>query len=101
MATNVKLIRFLGEEVLAEILSDNETTMTIRNAVRIVMFPNQTDPKNPQVGLAPFLQFSEQKDLTINKNLVITVAEPLKEFLNQYNSIHGGIVLPESKLIKP
>ena len=98
---NVKLIRFLGEEVLAEIVSDTYETMVIRNAVRIVMFPNQVDPKNPQVGLAPFLQFSEQKDLTINKSLVITVAEPLKEFLNQYNSIHGGVLIPESKLIKP
>ena len=98
---NVKLIRFLGEEVLAEIVSDTYETMVIRNAVRIVMFPNQVDPKNPQVGLAPFLQFSEQKDLTINKSLVITVAEPLKEFLNQYNSIHGGVIIPESKLIKP
>ena len=102
MANNVKLIRFLtGEEIMAEVLEDAYETIKIKNAVRIVMFPNQADPKNPQVGLAPYLQFSDDKELTINKNCVITIATPVSEFLNQYNSIHGGIQIPTSKLIKP
>ena len=102
MANNVKLIRFLtGEEVMAEVISDSGTVLSIKNAVRIVMFPNQADPKNPQVGLAPYLQFSDDKELTINKNCVITIATPVPEFINQYNSIHGGIQIPTSKLIKP
>jgi len=102
MTNNVKLIRFLGaEEVMAEVVNDTGTTMTLKNAVRIVVFPNQADPKNPQVGLAPFLQFSDDKEIVINKDLVITVATPLTEFLNQYNSIHGGIQIASNKLIVP
>jgi len=102
MAKNVKLIRFLGgEEAMAEVLSDNGSTLEVKNAVRIVVFPNQADPKNPQVGLAPFLQFSDDKEIVINKDLVVTIATPVSEFLNQYNSIHGGIQIPTSKLIKP
>jgi hypothetical protein len=102
MATNLKLIKFLGgEEVLAEVVSENDTSITVKNAVRIVVIPDQLNPKTPQVGLAPYLQFSETKDLTLNKNLVITTATPLTEFVNQYNSLFGGIQLPSSKIITP
>lgn len=101
MATNIKLIRFLGEEVLAEVVSETETSMTIKNAVRIVIIPDQIKTNNPQVGLVPFLQFSDDKEFTINKNLVITVATPLTDFVNQYNSVFGGIQLATSKIITP
>ena len=101
MATNLKLIRMLGEEIIAEVLDENNTTITVKNAVRIVVIPDQMNPKSPQVGLAPFLQFSDQKELVINKNLVITTATPLTDFVNQYNSLFGGIQVPTSKIITP
>ena len=101
MATNLKLIRMLGEEIIAEVLDENNTTLTVKNAVRIVVIPDQMNPKSPQVGLAPFLQFSDQKELVINKNLVITTATPLTDFVNQYNSLFGGIQVPTSKIITP
>ena len=37
MATNLKLIRMLGEEVIAEVVSETDTTITVKNAVRIVV----------------------------------------------------------------
>ena len=101
MATNLKLIRMLGEEVIAEVISETDTTITVKNAVRIVVIPDQMNPKSPQVGLAPFLQFSDQKELVINKSLVITTATPLTDFVNQYNSLFGGIQVPTSKIITP
>lgn len=101
MANNLKLFRFLGEEAIAELVSENDKSYHIRNAVRIVIMPNKTDPNNPNVGLAPFLQFSDDKELTIDKSHVIVVATPLADFVNQYNSIFGGVIIPDSKLIKP
>ena len=101
MATNLKLIRMLGEEIIAEVLDETTTTLTVKNAVRIVVIPDQMNPKSPQVGLAPFLQFSDQKELVINKSLVITTATPLTDFVNQYNSLFGGIQVPTSKIITP
>ena len=91
----------LGEEVIAEVISETDTTITVKNAVRIVVIPDQMNPKSPQVGLAPFLQFSDQKELVLNKNLVITTATPLTDFVNQYNSLFGGIQVPTSKIITP
>ena len=102
MAANVKLIKFLGgEEIIAEVLSDEATSLVVKNAVRIVVIPDKIDPKSPQVGLAPYLQFSDSKELTFNKALVVTTAEPLTDFINQYNSLFGGIQLATSKIITP
>jgi hypothetical protein len=102
MASNVRLIKFLGgEEILAEVVSENVTTINLKNAVRIVVIPDQLNPKSPQVGLAPYLQFSDDKELALNKSLVVTTATPLTDFLNQYNSLFGGIQLATSKIITP
>jgi hypothetical protein len=102
MAANVTLIKFLGgEEILAEVVSENDATINVKNAVRIVVIPDQLNPKTPQVGLAPYLQFSDTKELTFNRNLVVTTATPLTDFVNQYNSLFGGIQLATSKIITP
>lgn len=102
MATNVTLIKFLGgEEILAEVVSENPTHINVKNAVRIVVIPDKMDPKTPQVGLAPYLQFSDTKELIFNRNLVVTTATPLVDFVNQYNSLFGGIQLATSKIITP
>lgn len=102
MATNVKLIKFLGgEEIIAEVLSDSGTALSVKNAVRVVVIPDKTTPQTPQVGLAPYLQFSDSKELTFNKALIVTTAEPLTDFINQYNSLFGGIQLATSKIITP
>lgn len=102
MASNVTLIKFLGgEEILAEVVSENVTSINVKNAVRIVVIPDQLNPKSPQVGLAPYLQFSEDKELTFNRSLVVTTATPLTDFINQYNSLFGGIQLATSKIITP
>jgi hypothetical protein len=99
---NLKIVRMLtGEELIAEVLEDNKEVLKVKNALRIVVMPSKTDPSAPTVGLAPYLQFSEDKELTLNKNCVITTASPIKEFVNQYNSAFGGLVVPNSKLITP
>ena len=99
---NLKIIRMIsGEEIMAEVVTDSGTVLSVKNAIRIVVMPNSADPKAPTVGLAPFMQFSEDKELTLNKNCVITTATPMKEFVNQYNTVFGGIVVPDSKLILP
>ena len=102
MAVNVKLIKFLGgEEIIAEVLSDEATSLVVKNAVRVVVIPDKTTPQTPQVGLAPYLQFSDSKELTFNKALIVTTAEPLTDFINQYNSLFGGIQIPTSSIITP
>ena len=103
MATNVTLIKFLGgEEIIAEVVSENVgLVINVKNPVRIVVIPDQLNPKTPQVGLAPYLQFSDDKEISINRSLVVTTAKPHTDFINQYNSLFGGIQIPTSSIITP
>jgi len=104
MATveNLKILRLsTGEEIMGEVTSDNGTVVTIKNPIRIIVVPSQSDPKNPSVAFAPFMQWSDDKELTLNKNHVITIVAPITEFVNQYNGMFGGIVVPQTKIITP
>lgn len=99
---NLKIVRLTtGEEVLGEITEENVTKVKVKNPVLIVVVPSKTDPKNPSVAFAPFMQWSDDKELTLNANHVILTATPVKEFINQYNSMFGGLVVPNSKILTP
>jgi len=103
MALNLKIIRLLnGEEMITEIVGEDKETLQIRNPVRIVIMPSKADPANPSIGLAPWAQFSDDKDFVLNKSAIITIMDPIAEFRNQYNGMFGGVLTPPSaKLIIP
>jgi len=102
MALNVKLIRlFNGEELLADIVSNEDLKLTIKDPIRVVLMP-QRDPKaSPSIGFAPWMEFSEDKTIELDKRHILFVVTPIKEFINQYNSLFGGIVTSTTKLILP
>lgn len=101
MALNVKYIKLLnGEELVAEVIKDDLRTV-IKNPIRLVIMPSKADPKTPSVGLAPWAEFSEEKEITLDRSHILAIMTPIQEIVNQYNSIFGGIVAPPSKLILP
>lgn len=93
MATNVKIVKLLtGEEIVAEVL-DLNTTIQVKNPVRVIVIPNKIDPNKPNVGFAPWAEFSDDKTFTLAKSHVVCIMDPIKEFINQYNGMFGGIIL--------
>ncbi len=103
---NIKLIKLLtGEELLSDVISATEDGgLHLKNPVRVVMIPNKTDPRgHPNVGLAPWAEFAEEKEIKIKGFHVVAVTTPVTEFRNQYNQMFGnGLVTPpSSKLIIP
>ena len=104
MASNIKIIKLItGEELLAEVTisSPIPTSITMKNPVRIVVMPNKLDPKTPNVGFAPWAEFSEDKTFELDKAHILAIINPIKEFVNQYNTMFGGLVVPSSNLILP
>jgi hypothetical protein len=104
MALNVKLIRLLtGEELVTEVINEDDKQVVIKNPIRVVVMPNASrDPKAaPTIGFAPWIEFAEDNKIELDKSHVLYVLTPVQEFINQYNTIHGGIVAPSSKLILP
>lgn len=97
MATNVKILRLVnGQEVVAELLNEDETGIRIKNPVMVMVIPNRADPNNPNIGLAPWANFSDDKEFVLNKSTVIAIMSPIKDFLNEYNRMFSGLVLPSS-----
>jgi hypothetical protein len=102
MVSNIKILKLVtGEEILGEIMPSGDAVCIIKNPVRIIVMPNKMDPKTPNVGFAPWAEFSDQKSFTIDKSHVLCIIDPIKEFINQYNSMFGGLVVPTSNLIMP
>lgn len=99
---NIKIIRLLtGEEILGEVTKETDLTLSVKNPVRVVVVPT-SDPNNPKVGFGPFTQWSEDKELTLNRSHVTFTSTPITEFLNQYSAMFGGLVVPPStKIITP
>lgn len=93
---NVKLIRMSsGEDVVATIISDEETVLTIQDA--IVAIP--TGQGN--LGFAPWspILSKEQKEIPVNKNFIVYVAEVNSDIVDQYQQMFSTIVTPDKKLI--
>lgn len=100
MAANIKIIRFLnGQEIVAEVTLNSLSEVTVKNPVRLVVIPSKTSPQNPQVAFVPFCEFSDDKEFTFQKQHIIAQMTPIAEFINQYNGMFGGVILPTSKLI--
>jgi hypothetical protein len=99
---SVKIVKLLnGEDLIAKIVPSSGLIVKMENPVRIVVMPNKIDPKTPNVGLAPWAEFSDDKIFELDKSHVLCIMTPVKEFINQYNSIFGGLVLPTGNLITP
>lgn len=102
MADNIKVVRFLtNDELIGTLVEETDTTITIKNPLRIVVMPSKTDPKNPQIGFVPWMEFSADKEFTISKSFVLVVANPIDEFITQYKSVFSGLVVPKAQIIMP
>ena len=92
---DVKLLRIVtGEEVVAELISENETTITVKNG--LVVLPTQTG----SIGFAPWATVisKENPEITVSRNHVVYMAEVDSGISKKYNEIYGSkLVTPEEK----
>lgn len=91
---NVKLFRIVtGEEVIAELVSENENTVTIKNGLVVL-------PTGQNVGFAPWASVidRDKPDLIISKNHIVYIAEVDSGVNKKYNEIYGSkLITPEDK----
>ena len=95
---NVKLFSIItGEEVVAELVSEDDNFITVKNGLVVLPTPNGT------VGFAPWATVIDKSipDLIIARNHVVYIAEVEEQVKNKYNELFGSkIVTPgEKKLI--
>ena len=91
---NVKLLRIVtGEEVIAELVSESDTTITVKNG--LVVLPTQGG-----VGFAPWATVIDDKkpEITLSHNHVVYMAEVSEDVTKKYNELFGSkLVTPDKK----
>jgi len=88
---DVKLIRILtGEEIVAEIVTQDDLTVTVKNA--LVVIPSQSG-----VGFASWATViaRDEPEIVLNKEHIIYSVKVQEEVYSKYNEMFG------SKLITP
>ena len=92
---NVKLFRIVtGEEVVAELLTEDEKTVTVQNG--LVVLPTA----NGSVGFAPWATVisKDEPEITVKKTFIIYVAAVQEDVAKKYNEMFGSkVIVPESK----
>ena len=91
---NVKLIRVVtGEEVIAEVLSETDDTITVQNGLVVL-------PSAQGVGFAPWATVisKDEPEITMKKAFVVYIAAVQEDVANKYNEMFGSkVIVPESK----
>ena len=91
---DVKLIRIItGEEIVAEVLSETEDTITVQNGLVVL-------PTNTGVGFAPWATVisKEKPEITVSKTHVVYVAEVQDDVSKKYNEMFGSkLITPDKK----
>ena len=92
---NVKLLRIVtGEEVIAELLSEDTDSITVKNGLVVI-------PNAQSVGFAPWATvISKQKpEITVDRKFLVYMAECDVDVVEKYESIFSPIEKPSKKLI--
>jgi len=91
---NVKLFRIItGEEVVAELLSENDTTVTVQNGLVVL-------PTGQSVGFAPWATVidDDNSEIVMSKTHVVYIAEVNSSVKKKYNELYGSkLITPDEK----
>jgi hypothetical protein len=102
MRKPIKLIRLTsGEEILAEVTLDTGLKVTVKNPIRIVVLPSKANPNQPSIGFAPWIEFAEEKEFTIDNSHILVILTPIKEFVAQYEATFSPIITRKSEIFLP
>jgi hypothetical protein len=93
----IKIFKLItGEEIVAEVVSETEDSVSLKNCVALVLQPSRDGKLS--FGFVPFGAMVDG-DITIKKDKLLFTAAASDDLKNNYNSMFGGIVTPPKTLI--
>lgn len=95
---NISCIKLVsGEELVGDVTNTLQGEVQISQPLMVVIMP--TGQGSFQVGLAPYLPYTEEKTFVYRKESVILQFEPNLQMQNQYKEMTGqGIVIASPKI---
>jgi len=99
----IKLVRLItGEDIVTEVthFDTSENAHVFKNPIIVVAMPGPPG-QPPNIGFAPWMPYSKDRTFFIADKNIITMTEPLPQFVQQYTEINSKIALPNKSLIIP
>ena len=95
---NLKLLRLRsGEDVICEVIKESAEYIFIKTTA--IVMPVGGQGQQMQMGMAPWMPFSEQSEFEIPRDWLVVMSSVVKDIANNYNQIFGsGIVVPDVKV---
>jgi len=91
---DVKLIRIVtGEEIIAEVLSETDDTITVQNGLVVL-------PSAQGVGFAPWATVisKDEPEIEMSKNHIVYVVALQDDVCKKYNEMFGSkLITPDAK----
>jgi len=90
----MKLVRLSsGEEVIGKVV-DNGSDITITDGYSLI------PAGEGKIGFMPFMAYTKAKEgITIPKNFVVFMVDPVDELVDQVRHMDTGLVTPKNKII--
>lgn len=90
----IKLIKFnTGEEVVANIMTDNDTELKFKNGLTMVY-------NGQGIQAIPFsMNCEDGAEITVPKDRIQFMAEPRADLKTQYQQQFSGLIVPQKDLI--
>jgi len=90
----MKLVRLSsGEEVIGKVV-DNGSDVTITDGYSLI------PAGEGKIGFMPFMAYTKAKEgITIPKNFVVFMVDPVDELVDQVRQMDTGLVTPKNKII--
>ena len=82
-----------GEEVIAEVLSEDDSTVTVQNGLVVL-------PTGQSIGFAPWATVVDEdnRELVVSRNHIVYIGEISSSIKKKYNEIYGSkLITPEDK----
>jgi hypothetical protein len=76
-----------GEDIVGDIIDNNDESVTIENPCILVITINREQEQS--LNMSPYLLFSNQKVLTINKKFIMFDVSVANEIQSKYNEIYA------------
>jgi len=94
MEKNMKLVRLSsGEEVIGKVV-DNGSDITITDGYSLI------PAGEGKIGFMPFMAYTKAKQgITIPKNFVVFMVDPVDELVDQVRQMDTGLVTPKNRII--
>ena len=94
MEKKMKLVRLSsGEEVIGKVV-DNGSDVTITDGYSLI------PAGEGKIGFMPFMAYTKAKQgITIPKNFVVFMVDPVDELVDQVRQMDTGLVTPKNRII--